>query len=89
MDTWKQTMPRDDAWKQVTAASVAALGQGLWLRCDCGHELIVDALAFADRHKLGHDTPLLRIGEALRCSRCGEKKAHCRPEPYSSTLRRT
>ena len=79
--TW-HTIPTDDAWKQVSLVSIATLGQRLWLRCHCGHEVIVGPIEFADARKLDHRTPLLRISQALRCSRCGERKAHCRPEPY-------
>ncbi len=47
--TW-HSIPKDDAWKQVTPQSVAELGQQLWLRCDaCGHELYFDPLDFARR----------------------------------------
>jgi hypothetical protein len=31
---------------------------------------------------LPHDIPLLLISRRLACSRCGERKSHCRPEPY-------
>jgi hypothetical protein len=80
--TW-HTLPKDDAWKQVTPQSVAELGQQLWLRCDaCGHELYLEPLDFARRHGLDPRTPLLRIGEALRCVKCGERKGGCRPAPY-------
>ena len=79
--TW-HTIPRDDAWKQVTPASIAALGQSLWLRCHCGHETFAEPIEFADAHRLDQATPLLRISQALWCSRCGERKAHCRPWGY-------
>ncbi|MGE0629290.1 MAG: hypothetical protein AB7O43_15810 [Hyphomicrobiaceae bacterium] len=75
-------IPRDDAWKQVSPASVDALGQMLWLRCACGRNCYVEPLSFADRHGLDHRTPLLRISQALRCSKCGEKKGWCAPKPY-------
>ena len=76
------TIPKDDAWTQVTPHSIADLGQWLWLRCACGHENFAEPLEFADAHRLDHRTPLLRISQVLRCSRCGERKAHCRPKPY-------
>ncbi|MFZ4807817.1 MAG: hypothetical protein ACOYLQ_11205 [Hyphomicrobiaceae bacterium] len=76
------TIPKDDAWKQVTLASLAAAHQRVWLRCNaCGHELIADPADFAARHDLPLITPLLRIAAALRCTECGERKAHCWPEP--------
>ena len=50
--TW-HTLPKDDAWKQVTPQSVSELGQQLWLRCDaCGHELYLESIDFARRHGL-------------------------------------
>ncbi len=80
----RHRIPDTDAWKAVTPASVAALDQRLWVRCVCGHAAIVKPIAFADQHGLDHATPLLRIGQALRCSRCGERKAHCWPKPCGS-----
>lgn len=87
--TWHRK-PKDNAWKQVTPASVVASGtRELWLRCHCGHSVDVDALEFARGHGLDPErTPLLRIAMALRCTRCGEKKAHCVPKPYGGMLRR-
>ena len=76
--SWHQT-PKDDVWKRVTIASVDALGQRLWLHCACGHEQTVDAVPFAVAHGMDHGTPLLTIGQALRCSRCGERKGACWP----------
>lgn len=87
--TW-HCIPKDDAWKLVTPTSVVENGTAqLWLRCHCGHSVDVDALEFARQHDLDPDkTPLLKIAMALRCTRCGEKKAHCVPKPYSSGSRR-
>ena len=31
-------------------------------------------------------TPLLTISRRLRCTRCGERKAHARPEPRTSAI---
>ena len=77
--SWHQSTS-DDAWKMVTLASVAGLGQQIWLRCNgCGHEQHVDPLAFAAFHDLDAATPLLIIGQRLRCTACGEHKAHCWP----------
>ena len=41
-----------------------------------------DANDFATEHGLEMTLPLLSIARRLRCSRCGERKAHCWPEPY-------
>ena len=38
---------------------------------------------FAGRHRLDKRTPLMLIGRALKCSCCGERKAHCWPEPFT------
>ena len=78
------TKPKDDAWRHVTLAHIASLDQRIWLRCNaCGHEQIVEPLAFAAFHDLEQSTPLLSIAERLVCTACGEHKAHCWPEPYS------
>jgi hypothetical protein len=80
--SWHQT-PKDDAWKRVTLSHIARLGQRIWIRCNgCGHEQIVEPLAFAAFHGLDEGTPLLSISERLVCTACGEHKAHCWPEPY-------
>lgn len=77
------TTPKDDAWKQVTVRSVNPLCQNLWLRCNhCDHEVVIDAVVFSERSNASFDTPLLLIGQRLRCSKCGEQKSHCWPEPY-------
>ena len=31
---------------------------------------------------LAGDVPLMLISIALKCSRCGARKAHCWPKPY-------
>jgi len=69
----------------VTPASVAALGQRLWLRCNsCGRDRLEDPLAFAERHGLyAARTPLLSIAQRLRCTSCGAKKGHAWPEPHA------
>lgn len=77
-------IPKDDAWKAVTLASVNALGQRLWLRCDgCGRHVYTPALEFAAGRGLDPSTPLFAITLRLRCTRCGERKGWCAPEPYS------
>jgi hypothetical protein len=45
--------------------------------------LTPESKAFATEHGLEMTLPLLSIARRLRCSRCGERKAHCWPEPYS------
>jgi hypothetical protein len=80
---WHQ-FPKDDAWRQVHLAHVETLGVRLWLRCNaCGDSLTPESKAFATEHGLEMTLPLLSIARRLRCSRCGERKAHCWPEPYS------
>jgi hypothetical protein len=82
--TW-HTLPKDDAWRLVTPLSVEALGNRLWLRCNaCGHDLIVPAVEWCTSRHLRADMPLLLIARRLRCERCGERKAHCWPEPHDS-----
>jgi hypothetical protein len=44
---------------------------------------MVDPLVFAAERGIDPDTPLVEIGAALTCSRCGARKAHCWPEPYA------
>jgi hypothetical protein len=82
--TW-QTLPNDDAWRLVTPLLVEALGQRLWLRCNaCAHDTIVPAVEWCVSKSVPADTPLLLIARRLRCERCGERKAHCWPEPHDS-----
>lgn len=82
------TIPKDDAWKRVTLASVDALGQRLWLRCDgCARNLYTPPMIFAGEHQLDPATPLFSITMRLRCTHCGERKGHCWPEPYSQARR--
>lgn len=79
---WHPT-PKDDAWKQAHLAMVKGIGRCLWLRCDiCAHAVMVEPDAFAASHGLDMLTPLLTISQALRCTRCGERKAWCWPEPH-------
>jgi hypothetical protein len=80
-DIW-HPQPRDGAWRQVHLAHVESLGKKLWLQCVCGHASEPLPRAFAEQHALPMSTPLLSIARRLRCTRCGERKAHCRPEPY-------
>lgn len=77
------TIPRDDAWKQVTLAHVDALGRGIWIHCHCGRQKIVGPGAFAIELRLPMTTPLLSIALRMRCTACGEKKVQVWPEPYS------
>lgn len=80
------TIPKDDAWKQVTLASVNALGQRIWLRCNgCGRDVYTPPLDFAAQRNLDPSTPLLVITIRLRCTRCGKRKGWCSPEPYSQS----
>lgn len=82
------TVPRDDAWKRVTLDHVAGLGQRIWLRCNaCGHDLTMEPDAFSTERHVPMTTPLLSIAHRLVCTRCGARKAHCWPEPYSTTKR--
>lgn len=79
------TIPKDDGWKKVTLASIAKLGQRLWLRCNaCCHSVTPEPLAFGAEHGLPDTTPLLLIELRLVCTKCRERKAHCWPEPYRS-----
>jgi hypothetical protein len=73
-----------DAWRQVHLAHVETLGLRLWLRCNaCGHSLTPEPKDFATEQGLEMTLPLLSIARRLRCLHCGERKAHCWPEPYS------
>ena len=86
---WHST-PRNDGWKCVTPRSVEALGQRLWLRCNaCGHDLLVPAVDWASGCGVDPETPLFTIARRLRCERCGERKAHCWPEPHDNLKDRT
>ena len=83
------TIPRDNAWRQVTLASIHGLGQRLWLRCDhCGHDIIAEPITFSEQHQVSTGTPLLSISLRLVCTCCGERKSHCKPEPYTIERRK-
>jgi len=84
MAGWHGPLPKNNAWRQVTLASIAAMGQRLWLRCNaCGRDLSPEPKAFAAEHGLPLDTPLAIIARRLVCTRCGARKGNCRPEPYA------
>ena len=55
------TLPKDDAWKQVTLAHVEDLGVPIWIHCHCCHQRMVDPRAYAVEVSLPMDTPLLSI----------------------------
>lgn len=78
--------PRGDGWRQVHLAHVESLNKNLWLRCNgCGHSVCPAPRAFAEQHALPMSTPLRSIAPRLRCTKCGERFAHCWPEPYSTS----
>lgn len=80
---WHGRPPRDGEWRKVTLAYMRDTGQRLWLRCTpCSHERLVEPVEFATEVGLDMRVPLLTVSWALRCSRCGERKAHANPEPY-------
>ena len=58
------------------------LGKRVWLNCDwCQRSVYADVRAFAMGHRLDMLTPLLTISRRLRCTRCGYRRAHAKPEP--------
>ena len=68
---------------------VEKLGKHLWLNCDgCQRAVMADVREFATTHQLDMNTPLLTISRRLRCTRCGKRKAHARPEPHGYGARR-
>mgnify|MGYP006945666701 CR=1 FL=1 len=72
MASWHGPLPKDDGWRQVTLASIAALGQRLWLRCNaCGRDLSPEPKIFAAEHGLPLHTPLQIIARRLVCTHCG------------------
>jgi len=79
--TWR-TIPKDDAWKQVTLPHVEGLGQRVWVHCHCGRQRLLEPSAFAADVGVLMETPLLSIAIKLRCSACGEKHVQVWPEPY-------
>ena len=75
--------PRDDAWRAVTLAQVESMGHRIWLRCNgCGRSVMVAPADLSRTSGRPMSTPLLLIAEALVCSACGARRAHCWPEPY-------
>jgi len=47
----------------------------------CGHDIFVDGPQWCADRNMPIDPPMLAIGVRLKCSRCGEQKAHCWGEP--------
>jgi hypothetical protein len=76
-------IPKDDAWRRVTLAHVEGLGQRLWIRCACGRERLVEPGVYSAETRVPMTTPLLAITVRLRCTSCGARKVHVRPEPYA------
>jgi len=77
-------IPKDDAWKQAHLAMVKGLGKRLWLRCDiCAYIVMMEPEAPAASNGVDMLTPLLSVSQALRCTRCGERKAWCSLEPHT------
>ena len=74
--SWHGPLPKDDAWRQVTLRSVSGLGQNLWLRCHyCYHDVIINAVVFAEQTSVDLDTSLLTVSRYLKCSKCEERKS--------------
>jgi hypothetical protein len=80
--SWR-SFAKDDAWKRVTLAHVAGLGQRVWIRCACGRERVVEMAEFSAETGVPMTTPLLAIALRMRCTRCGERKVKVAPEPYA------
>jgi hypothetical protein len=79
-------IPKDGAWRRVTLDHVGTVQTDtLWLHCGvCPHRVDEKIADFRARTGLPGDVPLMLISIALKCSRCGERKAHCWPKPYDS-----
>lgn len=78
------SIPRDDAWKLVTFASVLAENRLplLWVDCACGRTEFPAIHDFISRTGLAADTPFLAASIRLRCNRCGERKMYIRTAPH-------
>jgi hypothetical protein len=53
-------------------------GKHAWLRCvGCRHSIMIEPHELAQQHGLEMQTLLLTISKAMRCTRCGARKACC------------
>ena len=78
------SIPRDDAWRQVTFARALAEPDVplLWVDCACGRTEYPTIGEFLARTGLDADTPFLVASINLRCQRCSERKMHVRTAPH-------
>lgn len=83
--TW-HTIPKDDAWKQVTLAYVVGRGKRIWVHCACGRNEMRDPTEFAAEKGLALTTPLLAIALRLRCQSCGKKQVQVWPDPTAPKM---
>ena len=44
--------------------------------------------SYLERAGIDLDTPLLRVSLKLKCTKCGQRKSYCRPEPYGISQRK-
>lgn len=76
-------IPKNDAWKQVTIQHVIDRGHRLVLGCcGCQRGETVWPRAYAERHAVPLDTPLLIPERRIRCTVCNGRIVHIMPEPY-------
>jgi hypothetical protein len=63
---WHQ-LPKDDAWT-CTLRGIADDGKRLWIECyGCGRFEYLPVIAWAEKHGVDLDTPLLLVNPWLRC----------------------
>jgi hypothetical protein len=76
--------PKDGAWKQVTIAHIIERDRRLILGCcGCQREQKVWPQAYAEKHGVPLETPLLALQRRIRCTTCKARIVHIMPEPYS------
>ena len=76
--------PIDNAWKLVTLETVAARGVRVLAFCyECPHSVLMSCDEAARRFKVSMDTPMLTIGNRLKCTKCGARNGGFWSEPYS------
>ena len=77
-------VPKDNAWKQVTLELEARRGVRVLAFCyECNHSVTMSCEQAAKCFNVPMNTPMLTIGNRLRCTKCGAKNGGFWCEPYS------
>jgi hypothetical protein len=68
------TVPRNDAWREVTIGKAAMAGEMLWVHCYCGRQRLVLAVDLMAETGCDPDTPCLALAMRFNCTACGHRR---------------